>query len=74
MAAPGVQMVQGQVPGPQSQAPGGQQPQGPVQQGDIDPISKFRLLLPRLKDALVVRNLKFVTSFVHDFIIISLQS
>ena len=48
--------VQPQVPVPQQQVSGGQQQPQPQQQGDIDPISKFKILLPRLKESLVVSN------------------
>ncbi|PVD25633.1 hypothetical protein C0Q70_13292 [Pomacea canaliculata] len=48
MAAP----MQSQVPSVAQQQTGQQPPQS-VQQSDIDPITKFKLLLPRLKDSLI---------------------
>lgn len=47
--------MQAQVNVPQQQ-PTGQPPPQPAQQGDLDPITKFKLLLPRLKDSLIVRK------------------
>lgn len=45
--------MQSQVPSVAQQQTGQQPPQS-VQQSDIDPITKFKLLLPRLKDSLIV--------------------
>ena len=46
--------MQQQVPAPQQQTSGGQQQPQPQQQSDLDPISKFKILLPRLKESLIV--------------------
>ncbi|KAK7104712.1 mediator of RNA polymerase II transcription subunit 29-like [Littorina saxatilis] len=45
--------MQQQMPNPQQQASGGQQQPQQAQQGDLDPVSRFKILLPRLKESLV---------------------
>ena len=46
--------MQQQIPAPQQQTSGGQQQPQTQQQSDLDPISRFKILLPRLKESLIV--------------------